>query len=66
MSRPRCPHESARLCAAYSSGDDEDAYVDADGLCPAWSFTFCDPNGQYLDLVLVGDAHRPVGSNVTS
>jgi hypothetical protein len=47
-------HESARLCAAYSSGDDEDAYVDEDGLCPAWSFTFCDPNGQYLDLVLIG------------
>lgn len=47
-------HESARLCAAYSSGDDEDAYVDGEGLCPAWSFTFCDPTGQYLDLVLIG------------
>jgi hypothetical protein len=47
-------HESAQLCAAYSSGDDEDGYVDEDGLCPTWSFTFCDPNGQYLDLVLVG------------
>jgi hypothetical protein len=47
-------HEAARLCAAYSSGDDEDAYVDEEGLCSAWSFTFCDPNGQYLDLVLIG------------
>ena len=47
-------NEAARLCAAYSSGDDEDAYVDEEGLCSAWSFTFCDPTGQYLDLVLVG------------
>ncbi len=47
-------HEAARLCAAYSSGDDEDAYVDEEGLCSAWSFTFCDPTGQYLDLVLIG------------
>jgi hypothetical protein len=47
-------HELARLCAAYSSSDDEDAYVDGDGLCPAWSFTFRDPAGQYLDLVLLG------------
>jgi hypothetical protein len=47
-------HEAARLCAAYSSGDDEDAYVDEEGLCSAWSFTFCDPTKQYLDLVLIG------------
>jgi hypothetical protein len=47
-------HERAQLCAAYSGGDDEDAFVDLDGLCPVWSFTFCDPAGQYLDLVLVG------------
>lgn len=44
----------AQLCAAYSSGDDEEAYVDADGLCPYWSFTFRDPASQYLDLVLLG------------
>jgi hypothetical protein len=47
-------HPSARLCAAYSGGDDEEAFVDIAGLCSAWSFTFCDPQGQYLDLVLVG------------
>ncbi len=47
-------NEAAQLCAAYSSGDDEDAYVDADGLCPYWSFTFRDQAGQYLDLVLFG------------
>ncbi|MFL5806843.1 MAG: hypothetical protein ACJ8CR_34585 [Roseiflexaceae bacterium] len=46
-------HESVRLCAVYS-GDDEDAYVDMDGLCPTWSFTFCDSSEQYLDLVLIG------------
>src|SRR6185503_16412185 len=46
--------DGAQLCAAYSSGDDEDAYVDADGLCPYWSFTFRNPAGEYLDLVLVG------------
>jgi hypothetical protein len=46
--------EGAQLCAAYSSGDDEDAYVDLDGLCPCWSFTFRDSAGQYLDLVLSG------------
>jgi hypothetical protein len=45
---------SVQLCAAYSSGDDEEAYVDVDGLCPFWSFTFRDPDGHYLDLVLVG------------
>jgi hypothetical protein len=46
--------EAAQLCAAYSSGDDEEAYVDVDGLCSSWSFTFRDPDGHYLDLVLVG------------
>ena len=46
--------EGAQLCAAYSSGDDEDAYVDVDGLCPYWSFTFSNPAGEYLDLVLIG------------
>ena len=46
--------DGAQLCAAYSSGDDEDAYVDLDGLCPYWSFTFSNPAGEYLDLVLVG------------
>jgi len=46
--------EAAQLCAAYSSGDDEEAYIDVDGLCPFWSFTFRDPDGRYLDLVLVG------------
>lgn len=47
-------HESAQLCAVYTGGDDEEAFVDTDGLCSAWSFTFCDPAEQYLDLVLVG------------
>lgn len=47
-------NEQAQLCAAYSGGDDEEAFVDQDGLCPAWSFTFCDASGQYLDLVLLG------------
>jgi hypothetical protein len=47
-------HPSARLCAAYSGGDDEEAFVDPVGLCSSWSFTFRDPQGQYLDLVLVG------------
>ena len=46
--------DGAQLCAAYSSGDDEDAYVDLDGLCPYWSFTFRDQAGQYLDLILFG------------
>jgi len=45
---------SAQLCAVYSSEDDETAYVDREGLCPAWNFTFCDPGGQYLDLVMSG------------
>lgn len=44
--------EQAQLCAAYSSGDDEDAYVDTEGLCEYWSFTFRNPDGQYLDLVV--------------
>ena len=44
--------DGAQLCAAYSSGDDEEAYVDVDGLCPYWSFTFRNPAGEYLDLVL--------------
>jgi hypothetical protein len=47
-------HASAQLCAAYSGGDDEEAFVDRQGSCAAWSFTFCDPQSQYLDLVLVG------------
>lgn len=46
--------DGAQLCAVYSSGDDEDAYVDVDGLCPYWSFTFGNPAGEYLDLVLTG------------
>ena len=47
-------HPEARLCAAYSGGDDEEAFVDRQGGCSAWSFTFCDPQRQYLDLVLIG------------
>jgi len=46
----------AQLCAAYSSGDDEEVYVDVDGLCSYWSFTFSNPAGEYLDLVLAGRA----------
>jgi hypothetical protein len=46
--------DTVQLCAVYSSGDDEDAYVDVDGLCPYWSFTFRNPAGEYLDLVLAG------------
>jgi hypothetical protein len=46
--------DGVQLCAVYSSGDDEDAYVDVDGLCPYWSFTFSNPDGEYLDLVLNG------------
>ena len=46
-------HPEAQLCAVYSSGDDEEAYVDVDGLCPYWSFTFRNPGGEYLDLVFV-------------
>jgi hypothetical protein len=45
---------AAQLCAAYSGGDDQETFVDLDGLCTSWSFTFCDPTGQYLDLVLIG------------
>jgi hypothetical protein len=47
-------HAGAQLCAVYSGGGDEDAYIDPDGLCPTWSFTFRDPAKQYLDLVLAG------------
>jgi hypothetical protein len=47
-------HESAQLCAVYTGGDDEEAFVSADGLCSAWSFTFSNSAEQYLDLVLVG------------
>lgn len=44
----------AQLCAVYSGGDDDEAYVDADGDCSYWCFTFRGPEGNYLDLVVAG------------
>lgn len=46
--------ETAELCAIYSGGDDEDVYVDIDGQCTYWSFTFRTPQDTYLDLVVTG------------
>lgn len=45
--------DTAQLCAVYSGGDDEEAYVDAEGLCACWSFTYRNPSSQYLDLVVL-------------